>query len=212
MWNRRRWVAHCSRAALGALIVRGAEAAPRQRLLVLGDSLSAEYGLSQGQGWVALLEQRLREQRREVTVFNASVSGETTAGGLSRLPTLLTQQQPTRVLIELGANDALRGMPLAHTRDNLRQMLRAVRAAKARAVLIGMQMPPNYGARYGSEFARLYAELAREEQAALVPFLLAGVADQTDIAAWFQSDRIHPLARAHPVMLDNVWTALKPLL
>jgi len=211
MTGRRQWVAHCSRAALAALIVRvEAQAATAPRLLVVGDSLSAEYGIGRGQGWVALLEARLKP--RGAAVINASISGDTTAGGLARLPALLRERQPSHVLIELGGNDALRGMPLDHTRNNLRQMLRAVRAAKAKALLIGMQVPPNYGARYGREFAQLFADLAREERSALVPFLLAGVADRPDAEAWFQADRIHPVARAHPVMLDNVWPVLKTLL
>ena len=180
--------------------------------MVLGDSLSAEYGIARGQGWVALLEQRLRQQGLPHTVFNASISGDTTSGGLSRLPALLKQQQPSHVLIELGGNDALRGMPLAHTRGNVAAMIKAVQAAKAKALVIGMQMPPNYGARYGREFAQLFADLAREHRAALTPFLLAGVADRADADAWFQADRIHPLARAHPLMLDNVWAALKGIL
>jgi len=211
MTGRRQWVAHCSRAALAALIGRvEAQAATAPRLLVVGDSLSAEYGIGRGQGWVALLEARLKP--RGAAVINASISGDTTAGGLARLPALLRERQPSHVLIELGGNDALRGMPLDHTRNNLRQMLRAVRAAKAKALLIGMQVPPNYGARYGREFAQLFADLAREERSALVPFLLAGVADRPDAEAWFQADRIHPVARAHPVMLDNVWPVLKTLL
>ncbi|MBH9577889.1 MULTISPECIES: arylesterase [Inhella] len=214
MTGRRQWVAHCSRAALAALIVRPLPlaAAPARKLLVVGDSLSAEYGLARGSGWVALLEKRLAETGRRYEVFNASISGDTTAGGLSRLPALLKEHRPSLVVIELGGNDALRGMPLAHTRDNLRAMVRAVKAAKAKPLLVGMQVPPNYGARYGREFFQLFAELAKEEGAALAPFLLAGVADRPDAEAWFQPDRIHPLARAHPVMLDNVWAALKPLL
>lgn len=200
---------------MAALIVRPlplAAAAPARKLLVVGDSLSAEYGIARGSGWVALLEKRLAENGKRYAVFNASISGDTTAGGLSRLPALLKEHRPSHVVIELGGNDALRGMPLAHTRDNLRAMVRAVKTAKAKPLLVGMQVPPNYGARYGREFFQLFAELAKEEGAALAPFLLAGVADRPDAEAWFQADRIHPLARAHPLMLDNVWTALKPLL
>ncbi len=199
---------------MAALIVRPLPlaAASARKLLVVGDSLSAEYGLARGSGWVALLEKRLAETGRRYEVFNASISGDTTAGGLSRLPALLKEHRPSLVVIELGGNDALRGMPLAHTRDNLRAMVRAVKAAKAKPLLVGMQVPPNYGARYGREFFQLFAELAKEEGAALAPFLLAGVADRPDAEAWFQPDRIHPLARAHPVMLDNIWAALKPLL
>ncbi|MBH9552515.1 arylesterase [Inhella gelatinilytica] len=210
MVNRRNWMAHCS----GLIAVTGAQGAlpKRRHVVVVGDSLSAEYGIAQGSGWVRLLERRLERERPGTTVFNASISGDTTAGGRSRLPALLTQQRPTHVLIELGGNDALRGLPLSHTRDNLRQMIRAVRAAGAQAVLIGMQVPPNYGSRYTQDFAALFGELAREEKVAWVPFLLAGVADQPNADAWFQADRIHPLAKAHPVMCDTVWAVLQKFL
>ncbi|MDT9001518.1 arylesterase [Paucibacter sp. APW11] len=191
-------------------LASAATSQPR-RILVLGDSLSAEYGLTRGSGWVALLEQRLAEQKISATVFNASISGDTTAGGRSRLPELLKSQQPTHLIIELGGNDALRGLPLKQTRENFEVMIRAGRAAGAKVLLAGMQMPPNYGP-VGREFAALYGELARQEKVALTPFLLAGVADRPDADAWFQPDRIHPLAKAHPLMLDNIWAALKPLL
>jgi len=205
-------MAQCSGALL-ALALPGAWAATKRRkLVVVGDSLSAEYGIGRGEGWVALLERRLAEQRPGYEVVNASISGDTTAGGRARLPALLKQHQPSHVLIELGGNDALRGMPLAHTRDNLLTMLRAARAAGARVLLIGMQVPPNYGAAYTRDFAALYTELAKTEKVALVPFLLAGFAGRADADSWFQADRIHPLAKAHPLMLDTVWPALKPLL
>ncbi|MCV2349250.1 arylesterase [Paucibacter sp. Y2R2-4] len=181
-------------------------------LVVVGDSLSAEYGLSRGQGWVALLEQRLREQKHPHQVLNASISGDTTAGGRARLGALLQQHKPAIVIIELGGNDALRGLPLASTRENLLAMSQAAKAAGAKVLIAGMQVPPNYGASYGREFAGLFEQVAKAEKTALVPFLLKGVADRPDAMDWFQADRIHPLAKAHPIMLDQVWPALQPLL
>lgn len=181
-------------------------------MLVVGDSLSAEYGLPRGRGWVALLEQRLAREKIAARVVNASISGDTTSGGRSRLPALLAEHRPTHVVIELGGNDALRGLPLAMTRDNLVAMVRAARAAGARVLLVGMQVPPNYGRRYADEFAALFGDVAKAEGAALVPFLLAGVADGPDPTALFQPDRIHPNADAQPIMLDNVWPALRALL
>jgi acyl-CoA thioesterase-1 len=211
--SRRRWLAHCSLLALG-LGPAGdrARAATTRRLLVVGDSLSAEYGLPRGTGWVALLEQRLKSERSDVVVVNASISGDTTSGGRTRLPALLAQHKPTHVIVELGGNDALRGLPLAMTRDNLAAMLRASRAAGARTVLVGMQVPPNYGRSYTEEFAALFASVAKAEGASLVPFLLAGVADVPNAASLFQGDRIHPNAQAQPIMLANVWPTLKGLL
>lgn len=210
--QRRAMLLHCSLGALGLLRSPLAlAAAGTKRIVVLGDSLSAEYGLARGSGWVALLEQRLAQQKIPASVFNASISGDTTSGGRSRLPAVLAAQKPTHLIIELGGNDALRGLPLKQTRENLEAMIRAGRAAGAKVLLVGMQMPPNYGP-VAEQFAALYGELARQEKTALVPFLLAGVADRPDADAWFQPDRIHPLARAHPLMLDNVWPALKPLL
>lgn len=187
-------------------------AAGQPTLLVVGDSLSAEYGLARGTGWVALLVQRLAAGKVRAQVVNASISGDTTAGGRARLGALLQQHRPSHVLVELGGNDALRGLPLAQTRDNLVAMVRASKAAGAKVMLVGMQVPPNYGARYGEDFARLFAEVAKAEGAALVPFLLAGVADVPDAEKNFQPDRIHPLASAHPRMLANVWPVLKPWL
>ena len=185
----------------------------RERVvLVVGDSLSAEYGLKRGSGWVALLEQRLAEGKVRVRVINASISGDTTSGGRSRLDALLTQHRPTHVLIELGGNDALRGLPLAMTRDNLQYMLRQCKTAGARTVLIGMQLPPNYGADYTRQFAELFVQAASQGGAALVPFLLKGLADGPDAMRWFQADRIHPNESAQPYMLDNVWPVLKKLL
>ena len=184
----------------------------RPVLLVLGDSLSAEYGLARGAGWVKLLEQRLRAEKIEASVVNASISGDTSSGGRSRLGALLAQHHPSHVLIELGGNDALRGLPLAMTRDNLGAMTQAAQAAGAKVMLLGMQVPPNYGARYAQDFSALFATVAKAHQAALLPFLLAGVADAPNAEAWFQPDRIHPVAKAHPLILNNVWTLLRPWL
>jgi acyl-CoA thioesterase-1 len=213
--TRRRWLAHCSRivalTTLGPLMPARAQGqAPL--ILVVGDSLSAEYGLARGTGWVALLEQRLAREKIAARVVNASVSGDTTAGGRSRLPALLTQYKPTHVVLELGGNDALRGLPLQMTRDNLAAMARAAASAGARVLIAGMQMPPNYGRQYAADFAAMFADVARGEGAALVPFLLKGVADVADSEQMFQADRIHPRESAQPLVLDNVWPALLPLL
>ena len=190
----------------------GAALAAGPLILVLGDSLSAEYGLKRGSGWVALLGARLAQMKIAASVVNASISGDTTSGGRSRLPTLLAQHKPSVVVIELGANDALRGLPLAMTRDNLVAMAQAAKAAGAKVLIAGMQLPPNYGRQYGDEFAGLFARVAKTEGAALVPFLLKGVADGPQADTLFQTDRIHPVAAAHPAILDNVWPVLKPLL
>ena len=181
-------------------------------VLVLGDSLSAEYGLKRGSGWVALLEKRLQAQKIAARIINASISGDTTSGGRSRLPPLLAQHKPQVVVIELGGNDALRGLPLAGTEENLAQMTQAAQKAGARVLLVGMQVPPNYGTGYSNRFAGLFAKVARDNKAALVPFLLKGVADRDDVAGLFQPDRIHPKAEAQPQMLANVWPELKKLL
>lgn len=209
-----RWgMAHCSAIALAAAAAGSrAATAPAPLVLVVGDSLSAEYGLPRGRGWVALLEQRLQGRQPAVRVVNASISGDTTAGGRSRLPALLQQHRPTHVILELGGNDALRGLPLKTTEDNLRTMARTARAAGARVLIAGMQVPPNYGRRYGEDFAALFASVAKAEGAALVPFLLDGVANAPNADALFQADRIHPTAAAHPTILDNVWPVLSPLL
>ena len=203
---------HCSLLLAAGLAAGSPAAASERSLLVVGDSLSAEYGLPRGSGWVALLEQRLAQQKLAARVINASISGDTTSGGRSRLPALLKAHAPSHVLIELGGNDALRGLPLNMTRDNLTAMVRAAKASGAQVMVVGMQVPPNYGARYGQDFAALFASVAQAEGAALVPFLLAGVADAPNAEQLFQRDRIHPAAAAHPRMLANVWTVLKPWL
>ena len=183
-----------------------------QTILVLGDSLSAEYGLKRGTGWVALLENRLKTEKLNAMVVNASISGDTTSGGRSRLGALLSQHRPSHVIIELGGNDALRGLPLSMTEDNLSQMTQAAQGAGARVLLVGMQVPPNYGRDYADRFAAMFATVAKAQKAALVPFLLAGVGDGSDPTHMFQVDRIHPKAEAHPIMLANVWPALRKLL
>jgi acyl-CoA thioesterase-1 len=181
-------------------------------VLIVGDSLSSEYGLRRGTGWVALLENRLQAERLPARVVNASISGDTTAGGRSRLPALLRTHRPAVVVIELGGNDALRGLPMQTTRDNLRSMVQASQQAGARVLLVGMEMPPNYGARFAQEFRQVFADVARSDNVPLVPFLLKGVADGPDPLALFQSDRIHPNEAAQAIMLDNVWPSLRRLL
>lgn len=186
--------------------------APERTILVVGDSLSAEYGLKRGSGWVSLLEQRLVREKIPARVVNASISGETTSGGRSRLAALLAQHKPSHVVIELGGNDALRGLPLAMTEDNLTAMTQASQNAGAKVLLVGMQVPPNYGADYAGRFAGVFEKVARANKAALVPFLLKGVADDPNPTRLFQPDRIHPREEAQPIMLANVWPELRKLL
>lgn len=181
-------------------------------ILVVGDSLSAEYGLKRGEGWVPLLEKRLADQKIAATVVNASISGDTTSGGRARLASLLKQHQPTHVVLELGGNDALRGLPIQNTEDNLTQMTKAAQAAGAKVLIVGIQVPPNYGSDYLKRFEAIFQKVATATKAAVVPFLLRGVADGPDAASLFQPDRIHPVAAAQPRMLDNVWPELKKLL
>ena len=178
-------------------------------ILVVGDSLSAEYGLPRDSGWVHRLSERLRSDRREYSVVNASISGDTSQGGLARLPRLLAQLRPRIVLIELGANDGLRGLDIEQMRANLQAMIDRCRAAHARMVLIGMRIPPNYGRAYTGQFADSFTILARRNRVGLVPFLLDGFADELD---QFQPDHIHPTEQAQARMLDNVWPVLEPLL
>lgn len=178
-------------------------------LLVVGDSLSAAYGIDAATGWVAQLQQRLREQQADYTVINASISGDTSANGRARLPRALAQHRPALVVIELGGNDGLRGLPLPQMKRNLADMVRAAKRAGARVLLIGIKLPPNYGQRYTSDFERVYQDLAKEQRVALVPHLLDGVAG---IDGLMQPDGIHPTAAAQTRMLDNVWPALRPLL
>lgn len=217
--SRRQWLTNFTALALAAGVTLAAPAHAQglrrtggPLILVVGDSLSAEYGLKRGSGWVALLEARLAQQKIAASVVNASISGDTTSGGRTRLPALLKQHRPDVVVLELGGNDALRGLPLAMTRDNLGVMARAAKASGAKVVIAGMQLPPNYGRQYGDQFEALFATVAKAEGAALVPFLLKGVADGPQADTMFQPDRIHPIAAAHRLILDNVWPALEPML
>ncbi|MCY0388132.1 arylesterase [Robbsia sp. Bb-Pol-6] len=178
-------------------------------LVVLGDSLSAGYGLPPDTGWVTLLQRRLAQTSPHYSVSNASISGDTTSGGLSRLPAVLARLHPAIVIVELGGNDALRGLPLATTRQNLASIITLSQAAGARVVLVGMQIPPNYGQAYTHAFASLYTDLADHYHLTLVPFLLEGIADKPEL---FQADQIHPLPQAQPVLLDNVWKRLQALI
>ncbi|CAM3562019.1 arylesterase [Polaromonas hydrogenivorans] len=181
-------------------------------VLIVGDSLSAEYGLRRGTGWVPLLEKQLASENKAAKVVNASISGDTTSGGRSRLPALLAQHQPATVVIELGGNDALRGLPLDMTGKNLNAMTQAAKKAGARVLLVGMQVPPNYGSAYAATFSGLFAKVAKEEKVALVPFFLKGIADGDDAAANFQPDRIHPNEPSQARMLANVWPELKKII
>ena len=176
---------------------------------MVGDSLSAEYGLTRGTGWVALLQKQLSQVKPGVEVINASISGDTTSGGRSRLTALLQKHQPSHLIIELGGNDALRGLPLNMTQDNLLAMTRLAQTAGAQVILLGMQMPPNYGPDMARQFEAAYAQVAKSQKAALVPFFLKGIGDDPEPLKWFQADRIHPNEAAQPRMLANVWPTLK---
>lgn len=192
-----------------ALAIFALPALAARTVMVFGDSLSAGYGLASGEGWVSLLAARISSERLPWRVVNASVSGETTAGGLSRLPADLARHHPSVVVIELGANDALRGQPVSEIRANLERMIRVVRKAHAQPVLVGIMIPPNYGIDYAAGFRDVYPSIAKQDKVPLVPFLLAGVADHPEL---FQADQLHPTAAAQPSLLDNVWRTLGPLL
>lgn len=219
---KRHFLTHCSLlgtfligcgglSALPALAQSGNKP-PKYTVLVVGDSLSAEYGLARGTGWVALLQARLAEEKKPAQVINASISGDTTAGGRARLAQQLAQHQPQVLIVELGGNDALRGLPLLQTQANLAAMTEMAQKAGARVLLLGMQVPPNYGADYSRAFAQTFADVAKAKKTALVPFLLKGVGDVPESQKWFQSDRIHPNAQAQPLLLANVWPQLVRLL
>lgn len=195
------------RGCLGLLLL--AQNATAGTLLVVGDSISAAFGLETRDGWVSLLAERLRDEAPQWQVVNASVSGDTSAGGLSRLPTLLAAHAPQLVLIELGANDGLRGQPPAQLQQNLAAMIAQSRAVGAQVVLLGMRLPPNYGPRYTGAFERVYVELAQREAVPLVPFLLDGVGG---VSGLMQADGLHPTAAAQPILLENLWPTLQPLL
>jgi acyl-CoA thioesterase-1 len=212
MWTTRRHLLALGMAAICALAapaLRAQPAAQPPSILVLGDSLSAEYGLTRGTGWVKLLEDRLKAQKFDYSVVNASISGETSSGGKSRLPALLARHKPAIVIVELGSNDALRGLSLQATEANLRSLVTLSQQNKAQVVLVGMRIPPNYGQDYTERFFGLFPKLAQEYKARLVPFLLEGVVAKPE---WFQADRIHPAAQAQPTLLDTVWPQLRPLL
>jgi len=198
-------------AALGLSLSLAATAnaysAPKT-VLVVGDSLSAEYGIARGAGWVALLEQKMKSEKIDAKVVNASISGETTSGGKARLPALLGQHKPDLVVIELGANDGLRGLPVPSAEANLRAMIAAAQAQKARVLLVGMRMPPNYGRAYTERFFGMFKTVATSTKSPLVPFMLEGVADKP---ALFQQDRLHPTAQAHPIILNNIWPTFKKM-
>jgi len=194
-------------AAFSLAASASAYSAPKT-VLVVGDSLSAEYGLARGSGWVALLERKLKAQNIDARIVNASISGDTTSGGRTRLPALLQQHKPNLVVLELGANDGLRGLPVNAAEDNLRSMITLAQKNRAKVLLVGMRMPPNYGRAYTERFAGMYKELAGELKVPLVPFMLEGVAQEP---ANFQADRLHPLATAHPTILNNIWPQFAPL-
>jgi acyl-CoA thioesterase-1 len=191
------------------LLTAGAAYSAPKTVLVLGDSLSAEYGLARGTGWVALLQQRLAREKIDAVVVNASISGDTSSGGKARLAPLLQTHRPDVFVLELGSNDALRGLSLAETENNLNAILTAAKNGKTRTVLVGMQIPPNYGTVYTRQFAQLFDKVAKAHKSVLVPFLLNGVAQQPSL---FQADRLHPNEQAQAMLLDNVWPHLKPLL
>ena len=195
---------------LAALMFCSASASAKSpQILVVGDSISAGYGLSTGEGWVDLLTKKLGKEKIPAVVVNASISGDTTAGGLSRLPALLAKHKPTHVVIELGGNDGLRGSPVTTAKANLQKMADLSKASGAKVLIIGMQMPPNFGASYTSQFEAMYVDVAKSVNAGLVPTLLGKIG--TDLSK-FQPDRIHPTAAAQPVLLDTVWPALLKLL
>ena len=176
---------------------------------MFGDSLSAAYGIAAKRGWVALLAERLERERLHYNVVNASISGETTAGGVSRLPRALAQHKPAIVILELGGNDGLRGLPAAEMERNLAAMIGMAKKSGAKVLLAGMRVPPNYGPEYARAFAAVFPALAKRHDTALVPFFLEGIAEDLRL---FQPDRIHPTEAAQPILLENVWKALRPLL
>jgi acyl-CoA thioesterase-1 len=195
---------------LGLLIVAAPAASAADRsILVLGDSVSAAFGIPAARGWVALLAQRLKQERLDYSVVNASISGETTAGGLARLAPALEKTKPAVVIVELGGNDGLRGMPVAQMKKNLGTIAEQSQRSGARVLIVGMQIPPNYGAKYAGEFESAFAEVAKAHGAAVVPFLFEGFGGKRDL---FQGDGIHPTAEAQPLMLESVWKRLRPLL
>lgn len=196
-------------AAFASTVRAQPQAAVAPVLLVIGDSLSAEYGIARGTGWVSLLQQSLSKNGFDYNVVNASISGDTTSGGRARLAPLLMRYRPAVVIFELGANDALRGIPLSLTEQNLRDMVRAAKQIKSKVMVVGMRIPPNYGPDYSERFFIMYCKLAKSEHVAYAPFLLDGIAGRPDL---FQVDQIHPVSAAQPRLLENVWVPLQPLL
>ena len=190
-----------------ALMIPAARAEPV--ILVYGDSLSAAYGLPQEVGWVSLLQERLTQKNLNYRVVNASISGETTQGGLYRINSTLATHKPAIVILELGGNDGLRGLPLITTRANLDGIIQACRKQNAKVLLLGMRLPPNYGTAYEEKFQEIYRELARRHKLAPAPFMLEGIAGRREL---FQADGIHPIAEAQPLIMDNVWKYLVPML
>jgi acyl-CoA thioesterase I len=216
---KRNWGAHAARAVGAAALAMFASIRPVQAadppaatppaIVVLGDSLSAEYGLPRDTGWVALLRQQLVKEHYDYSVANSSISGDTTNSGRARLPAVLKRLKPAIVIVELGANDALRGVPLATTRENLQSIIEQSQAANAKVLLVGMYVPPNYGPDYSQKFHAVYDQLSKDKHVPLVPFLLAGFENKPEM---FQADQNHPTPQAQPLLLQNVWPILKPLL
>ena len=191
------------------LSVGGISIAPAATILVYGDSLSAGYGVPRDSDWAHLLQLRLREKKTDYTVANASISGETTLGGVNRIKDALRTHRPAITIVALGANDGLRGSDLKAMRSNLERIIDAARSARSQVILVGMQIPPNYGPQYTEKFSATFREVAKAKRVPLVPFLLEGFADQREL---FQADNLHPTAQAQPVMLDTVWKVLAPLI
>jgi len=185
------------------------QAAAAATILVFGDSLSAAYGIGAREGWPTLLEERLRQNKLDYTVANASISGETSSGGATRIADAMKRTQPSIVIVALGSNDGLRGLPVGQMKENLGRIVRTAKSAGSKVLVVGSRMPPNYGPRYTREFEQAFAEVAKQQKAALVPFMLAGIASTRD---YFLPDNLHPTAAAQPIILDTIWKGLKPLL
>ncbi len=205
----RRTAAGLAALSLALLALVPGQAFAASVVLVFGDSLSSAYGISQKEGWVSLLQERLRRNGLDYTVVNQSIPGETTSGGATRIKATVAQAKPAVTIIALGGNDGLRGLPVGQMRDNLALMVRSARGAGAKVLLVGMKMPPNYGAAYTREFESVFAELAKQQRVAVVPFLLEGMDARREL---FQPDNIHPVAAAQPMILETVWKRLRPLL
>jgi acyl-CoA thioesterase I len=205
------WLSYCMLSSLVWLLTIFAMPAysASKTVLVLGDSLSAEYGLARGKGWVSLLENQLLSAKIDAKVINASISGETTAGGKTRLSALLQQHKPTILIIELGGNDGLRGLALKTTETNLRDMIKQARASKAQVLLLGIQIPPNYGTAYSKQFAEIFTAVGKEKNVKLVQFFLTGL---EDTEKYFQADHIHPNELAQSILLANIWPSLQSLI